>query len=126
MCICKHEIHSSYARKAVQTSIFSQLQQRGVLSCSCKGQYFCPQNGWALYSIKPVLFVGICNKNQTRKKGFLQMLFQRHANPKISSSTSANSSSTKKKILQIEGRRHTLGDEAPCSTACGMDLYLAR
>lgn len=32
----------------------------------------------------------------------------------------------KKKILQIEGRRHTLGDEAPCSTACGMDLYLAR
>lgn len=97
MCICKHEIHSSYARKAVQTSIFSQLQQRGVLSCSCKGQYFCPQNGWALYSIKPVLFVGICNKNQTRKKGFLQMLFQRHANPKISSSTSANSSSTKKK-----------------------------
>ena len=30
------------------------------------------------------------------------------------------------KALQTEGRRHILGDAAPCSTTCGMDLCLAR
>jgi hypothetical protein len=52
------------------TSIFSQLQQRGVLSRSCEGQYFWPQNGWALYSIKPLPFVGIC-RNTSRKNELL-------------------------------------------------------
>lgn len=44
------------------TSIRSQLQQRGVLSCSWEGQYCWIQKGCALYSIRPAGFVGICQK----------------------------------------------------------------
>lgn len=50
------------------TSILSQLQQRGVPSCSCEGQYFCSQKGCALYSIRPKGFVGICKRKVNSNK----------------------------------------------------------
>lgn len=100
------------------TSIFSQLQQRGVRSSSCEGQYFWPQNGWALYSIKPVLFVAICRNARTQKSSY--MLIQ------TSVRALCQTEYIQRRFLQIEGRRHISGGVAPCSTTCGMALRLAR
>lgn len=62
------------------TSIFSQLQQRGVPSCSCEGQYFWGQNGCALYSILPPAFAGIYfnNKRSYQKLPSLIKMFFLH------------------------------------------------